>query len=75
MRAAQVRLFEDLLQECAPAVCLHLLRFELYPARLALQWITSGFASFLPADQTLMLWDRIIGFDSHAHMMTSPLCG
>ena len=26
-----LRTFEDLLQECAPAVCLHLLRLELYP--------------------------------------------
>ena len=59
-----LRLFEDLLQECAPAVCFHLLRLELYPGRVALGWIASGFASFLPADQTLTLWDRIVGFDS-----------
>jgi len=59
-----VRLFEDLLMECAPAVCFHLLRFEVYPARIALGWIASAFASFLPAEQTLILWDRIIGFDS-----------
>ena len=52
------------LQECAPAVCLHLLRLELYPGRVALGWIASGFASFLPAEQTLILWDRIVGFDS-----------
>ena len=59
-----VRLFEDLLQETAPAVCFHLLRIELYPGRVALGWIASGFASFLPADQTLVLWDRIVGFGS-----------
>ena len=59
-----LRLFEDLLQECAPAVCLHLLRLELPPGKLAVHWIASGFASFLPAEQTLVLWDRIIGFDS-----------
>ena len=59
-----LRLFEDLLQETAPAVCLHLLRLELYPGRIALPWIASAFASFLPAEQTLVLWDRIIGFDS-----------
>jgi hypothetical protein len=58
-----LRLFEDLLHECAPAVCLHLLRLELHPARVALPWILSGFASLLPAEQTLHLWDRIIGFD------------
>ena len=45
-------------------LCLHLLRLQLYPARLALHWISSGFASFLPAEQTLILWDRIIGFDT-----------
>ena len=61
-RGLHRRLFEDLLQECAPAVCFHLLRLELYPGRVALGWIASGFASFLPAEQTLILWDRIIGF-------------
>lgn len=59
-----LRLFEDLLQECAPAVCLHLLRLEVPPGSMAVHWISSGFASFLPVEQTLVLWDRIIGFDS-----------
>ena len=34
------------------------------PGKVALQWISSAFASLLPAEQTLILWDRIIGFDS-----------
>ena len=59
-----LRLFEDLLQECTPAVCLHLLRLEVPPGSMAVHWISSGFASFLPVEQTLVLWDRIIGFDS-----------
>ena len=59
-----LRLFEDLLQECAPAVCLHLLRLEMPPGSVAVHWIASAFGSFLPAEQTLVLWDRIIGFDS-----------
>jgi hypothetical protein len=59
-----VKLFEEMLQETAPAVCLHLLRLEMYPGKVALQWISSGFASLLPAEQTLILWDRVIGFDS-----------
>ena len=40
------------------------MRLELPPGSIALQWISSGFASFLPAEQCLVLWDRIIGFDS-----------
>ena len=67
-----LRLFEDLLQECAPAVCLHLLRLEIYPGRVALGWIASAFASFLPAEQTLILWDRIIGYVSRLAPRPSP---
>jgi len=59
-----LRLFEDLLQESAPAVFWHLLRLQLNPCRIALPWIFSGFASYLPAEQTLLLWDRIIGFNN-----------
>ena len=67
-----LRLFEDLLQECAPAVCLHLLRLEIYPGRFALGWIASAFASFLPAEQTLILWDRIIGYVSRLAPRLAP---
>ena len=48
---APPRLFGSLLQECAPAVCLHMLRLELSPGKVALPWIMSGFASYLPAEQ------------------------
>lgn len=30
---------------------------------MALPWIASAFATYLPAEQTLQLWDRILGFD------------
>ena len=40
-------------QETAPAVCLHLLRLDVNPGKVALPWMFSGFASFLPAEQVL----------------------
>lgn len=58
------RLFEDLLHTHAPAVALHMIQLDTHPARIALGWITTGFAAYLPAEQTLQLWDRIVGFDS-----------
>ena len=50
-----LRLLEDLSQECAPAVCLHLLRLELSPGRVALPWIYSGFSTYLPAEQVHLM--------------------
>ena len=39
-------------------------RLGLQPARLAATWIAFAFAGYLPPEQTLLLWDRVIGFDS-----------
>ena len=32
--------------------------------RLAAPWIAFAFAGYLPPEQTLLLWDRVLGFDS-----------
>jgi len=58
------RLFENLLQELHPQLCLHLLRLGLHPSRTAFPWILYAFSSYLPVDQVLLLWDRVLGFDS-----------
>ena len=59
-----LRSFEGLLAEHAPGLCLHLSQLGLHPTRVAFPWILHAFAGYLPADQTLLLWDRVVGFDS-----------
>ena len=49
--------------EHAPGL-LHLSQLGLHPTRVAFPWILHAFAGYLPADQTLLLWDRVVGFDS-----------
>lgn len=34
------------------------------PLRIAMPWMLHAFATFLEVEQVLLLWDRIIGFDS-----------
>lgn len=59
-----ILLFEELMQEHLTEVCTHLMHLDVHPTSMALPWIISAFSSALPVDQTLLLWDRILGFDS-----------
>lgn len=34
------------------------------PLDLVFPWLFSAFAAHLPPSETLLLWDRVIGFDS-----------
>ena len=34
------------------------------PLRLAMPWLVHAFAGFLPIEQLLLLWDRVLGFES-----------
>ena len=56
--------FERLLQSQDPALFAHLVSIGLDPLTVALPWMMVGFSGILPPDDTLLLWDRIIGFDS-----------
>lgn len=56
--------FESTLQELQPALCWHLLELELHPTTVAFPWILYAFSSYLPVEQVLLLWDRVVGFDS-----------
>ena len=56
--------FEMLLLEKHPTLFLHLIQCGIQPLKFAFRWITSGFAGYLEAEQVLLLWDRIIGFES-----------
>jgi hypothetical protein len=59
-----LRAFEDLAQRHEPALCFHLLSINAPAATLASAWIVHAFARHLDATQTLLLWDRIVGYDS-----------
>jgi hypothetical protein len=52
------------LQDVDPEVYSHLARLGPSPLDLAFPWIMSAFVGHLSPSETLLLWDRIIGFDS-----------
>ena len=52
------------MQDNLPELCTHLLHIDAHPTTYAVPWMLYAFSSVLPADQTLLLWDRILGFDS-----------
>ncbi|CAH8848529.1 unnamed protein product [Trichobilharzia szidati] len=57
-------LFERLLQIKEPEVFFHLKSFGAQPLRFVFKWLIRGFSGFLAPEQVLLLWDRILGFDS-----------
>lgn len=58
------KLFEDLIVRSSPAAVFHLINIGLKPLDIAYPWIQSAFSGVLDIDQVLLLWDRIIGYDS-----------
>lgn len=56
--------FESLFEEVAPEVARHCARLGFDPLRPALNWMVHGFVGHLEVDQSLLLWDRVIGYDS-----------
>ncbi|CAI2728595.1 unnamed protein product [Schistosoma spindalis] len=57
-------LFERLLQNKEPEIFFHLKSFGAQPVRFIFKWLMRAFSGFLAPDQVLLLWDRILGFDS-----------
>lgn len=57
-------LFESLLQNNQPRLFLHLKDVGADPLSIALPWLVQAFAGFLSVSEVLLLWDRIVGFDS-----------
>ncbi|KAH7484867.1 hypothetical protein KRP22_006032 [Phytophthora ramorum] len=56
--------FEDLVVRSSPAAVFHLINIGLKPLDIAFPWIQSAFSGVLDIDQVLLLWDRVIGYDS-----------
>mmetsp|Transcript_17451 Transcript_17451/g.29822 ORF Transcript_17451/g.29822 Transcript_17451/m.29822 type:complete len:542 (-) Transcript_17451:744-2369(-) len=56
--------FESLIQTSCPRLLQHMLSLGVAPLEIAFPWIHLAFAGFLQVEQVLLLWDRILGFDS-----------
>ncbi|KXJ22401.1 TBC1 domain family member 19 [Exaiptasia diaphana] len=57
-------LFERLLQTHEPSLFYHLKNVGAPPLRLVFNWIVYAFSGYLSTDQVLLLWDRILAYDS-----------
>ncbi|WZN62078.1 Rab-GAP TBC domain-containing protein [Chloropicon roscoffensis] len=59
------QLFESLMEQTEPEVNYHLYGIiGVSPLSLAFPWIVHAFADALVPEQVLLLWDRVVGFDS-----------
>ncbi|XP_029112047.1 TBC1 domain family member 19 isoform X2 [Scleropages formosus] len=56
--------FEKLLQVYLPQLFYHLRETGAQPLRIAFKWMVRAFSGYLATDQLLLLWDRILGYDS-----------
>ena len=57
--------FENFLKQSDAYLYFHLHHsMELPPAKLAYRWIIYAFVGILEPDQVLLLWDRMVGYDS-----------
>uniref|UniRef100_A0A672J4E1 TBC1 domain family, member 19 n=1 Tax=Salarias fasciatus TaxID=181472 RepID=A0A672J4E1_SALFA len=56
--------FERLLQAHLPQLFYHLRQNGAQPLRIAFKWMVRAFSGYLSTDQLLLLWDRILGYDS-----------
>eukprot|EP00474_Spongospora_subterranea_P011563 CRZ12021.1 hypothetical protein [Spongospora subterranea] len=58
------KLFEDLVQSDSPQVFYHAVEAGLPPLRVVFPWLFTAFSGYLAVDQVLILWDRILAYDS-----------
>ncbi|ELT89515.1 hypothetical protein CAPTEDRAFT_108817, partial [Capitella teleta] len=56
--------FERLLQTHEAILFFHLKSIGVQPLRLAFKWLIRAFSGYLSSEQVLLLWDRILAFDS-----------
>ncbi|XP_050415584.1 TBC1 domain family member 19 isoform X2 [Patella vulgata] len=58
------QLFETLLQTHEAELFYHLKSVNCQPLKIAFKWLMRAFSGFLASDQVLILWDRILAFNS-----------
>uniref|UniRef100_A0A8C4Z646 TBC1 domain family, member 19 n=1 Tax=Gadus morhua TaxID=8049 RepID=A0A8C4Z646_GADMO len=56
--------FERLLQAHLPQLFYHLRQIGAQPLRIAFRWMVRAFSGYLSTDQLLLLWDRLLAYDS-----------
>lgn len=56
--------FETLVQTHEPGLFLHLKSISVHPLRLAFKWLVRAFSGYLASEQVMLLWDRILAYDS-----------
>ncbi|CAG2255257.1 TBC1 domain family member 19 [Mytilus edulis] len=57
-------LFEVLLQTHEPELFFHLKTVGCQPLKIAFKWLVRAFSGYLSSDQVLLLWDRILAYNS-----------
>lgn len=57
-------LFEILLQTHEPELFFHLKTVGCQPLKIAFKWLVRAFSGYLSSDQVLLLWDRILAYNS-----------
>lgn len=57
-------LFEVLLQTHEPELFFHLKSVGCQPLKIAFKWLVRAFSGYLSSDQVLLLWDRILAYNS-----------
>ncbi|XP_028401722.1 TBC1 domain family member 19-like isoform X2 [Dendronephthya gigantea] len=57
-------LFETLLQSQEPGLFYHLRQIGMHPLKTAFNWMFYAFSGYLESEQVLILWDRVLGYDS-----------
>ena len=55
---------EEQITEHEPELQFHLAKISCHVSKLTTPWLAGGFAGFLPVTETLLLWDRLVGFQS-----------
>ncbi|EUB64252.1 TBC1 domain-containing protein [Echinococcus granulosus] len=56
--------FERILLEKEPRLVLHLMSIGSPPLQIAFRWLLRGFSGYLAVEQVLLLWDRVLAWDS-----------
>ena len=57
-------LFEQLLQTHEPQLTFYLKSVGVQATRIAFRWIIRAFSGYLASDQVMLLWDKILAYDS-----------
>ncbi|XP_052795180.1 TBC1 domain family member 19-like isoform X2 [Mya arenaria] len=57
-------LFENLLQMHEAELFFHLKSVGCQPLRIAFKWLVRAFSGYLHSDQVLLLWDRVLAYNS-----------